>query len=78
LDASKPLEGMIYQSLKGWVPRLDDDLPGNLYQTVIESVERPLLQLALEQTQGNQCRAAQLLGINRNTLRKKMTDLGLK
>jgi two-component system nitrogen regulation response regulator GlnG len=40
-------------------------------------VERPLLEFILERTSGNQLRAAQILGINRNTLRKKITMLGI-
>lgn len=47
----------------------------NLYAVIMERVERPLIELSLQATRGNQIRAAQLLGINRNTLRKKMTDL---
>jgi two-component system nitrogen regulation response regulator GlnG len=44
---------------------------------VVAAVERPLIELVLEQTGGNQLRAAELLGINRNTLRKKLTALGI-
>ena len=47
----------------------------NLYAVIMERVERPLIELSLQATRGNQIRAAQLLGINRNTLRKKLTDL---
>jgi len=47
----------------------------NLYSLVIERVERPLIELTLKATRGNQIRAAQILGINRNTLRKKITHL---
>lgn len=47
------------------------DLNG-LYDVVIEQVERPLIELALRANNGNQVRAAQLLGINRNTLKKKI------
>ena len=47
----------------------------NLYSLVVERVERPLIQLTLKKTRGNQIRAAQILGINRNTLRKKIADL---
>lgn len=68
---------MVYQKLKKWVPAFDDEMPSGLYQTVIQSVERPLIKLALEHTRGNQCRAAHLLGINRNTLRSKINTLGL-
>jgi len=45
---------------------------------VLPQVERPLLNLLLEQTRWNQQRAARILGINRNTLRKKIETLGLK
>ncbi|PHR60280.1 MAG: hypothetical protein COA47_07730 [Robiginitomaculum sp.] len=48
---------------------------GLLYRQVIEAVERPLLQLVLEQLDGNQVKAAKVLGINRNTLRKKLSTL---
>ena len=45
---------------------------------VVERVERPLIELTLRKTRGNQIKAAQILGINRNTLHKKMTDLNIK
>lgn len=48
-----------------------------LYRTVMGRVERPLLVLVLEATGGNQLRAARLLGINRNTLRRRLRLLGL-
>lgn len=48
-----------------------------LHRAVMSLLERPLLQHALELTGGNQVRAARLLGINRNTLRKKLRALGL-
>jgi two-component system nitrogen regulation response regulator GlnG len=49
--------------------------PDGMYDRVISEVERPLLALALGATRGNQLRAARLLGLNRNTLRKKIKDL---
>ena len=48
-----------------------------LYDKIIRKVERPLITLVLQMTRGNQCRAAALLGINRNTLRKKIKDLDI-
>jgi two-component system nitrogen regulation response regulator GlnG len=50
---------------------------GQIYQTVIEQVERPLIKLALAATSGNKVRAAALLGLNRNTLRSKINGLGV-
>ncbi len=47
----------------------------NLYPTLMRAVEKPLIELALRETQGNQIKAARLLGLNRNTLRKKIADL---
>ena len=51
--------------------------PSGLYERVLGEVERPLLIATLAAVRGNQLRAAELLGINRNTLRKKLTDLGI-
>jgi len=50
---------------------------GQVYEAALAAFERPLFVEALRQTQGNQLRAAQLLGINRNTLRKRLTDLAI-
>ena len=56
----------------------DDGLPpAGLYDRILREIERPLLALTLQATQGNQLRAADVLGINRNTLRKKLRDLDL-
>ena len=51
--------------------------PG-LYQRILREMEMPLIEIALDATAGNQARCADLLGINRNTLRKKITDLGIR
>jgi two-component system nitrogen regulation response regulator GlnG len=52
--------------------------PPGVYDRVVQEVERPLISICLAATKGNQIRAAQLLGLNRNTLRKKIRDLGLE
>ena len=52
--------------------------PPGIYDRIIQEVERPLISICLAATRGNQIRAAQLLGLNRNTLRKKIRDLGLE
>ena len=46
----------------------------NLYPTLMRAVEQPLIELALRETHGNQIKAARLLGLNRNTLRKKISE----
>jgi two-component system nitrogen regulation response regulator GlnG len=52
--------------------------PEGVYDRIVQEVERPLISICLGATRGNQIRAAQLLGVNRNTLRKKIRDLGLE
>jgi DNA-binding protein Fis len=50
---------------------------GNVYRSVIDSLEKPLLQRILKMTKWNQLKAAKMLGINRNTLRTKLRHLGI-
>ncbi|HYB90176.1 MAG TPA: sigma-54 dependent transcriptional regulator [Candidatus Binataceae bacterium] len=51
-----------------------DEEPRDLHQKIVAEIERPLIELALKRANGNQVRAARMLGLNRNTLRKKITD----
>ena len=57
--------------------RLLGDTP-DLYGRLVEKLEKPLIEAVLDKCGGNQLRAAEMLGINRNTLHKKMRNLGLK
>jgi Fis family transcriptional regulator, factor for inversion stimulation protein len=52
--------------------QMGDEMPTGLYEMVISEVERPLLSHVMQQAQNNQCKAAQMLGLNRGTLRKKL------
>ena len=52
--------------------------PPGLYARLLREVETPLIEIALAATGGNQAKCADLLGINRNTLRKKITDLDIE
>jgi two-component system nitrogen regulation response regulator GlnG len=50
---------------------------GELYKSVIQAIEKPLIEHTLQRTEGNQIRAAKILGINRNTIRSKIKKLGI-
>lgn len=67
----------VRKAMEAYFKDLDGEKPTDIYGMVIGCVERPLLEVILHYAQGNQTRAAELLGLNRNTLRKKMKDHGL-
>jgi two-component system nitrogen regulation response regulator GlnG len=69
------LEDVVRLKLKEYFRQTRDVELTNLYPLIMERIERPLIELTLERTQGNQLKAAALLGINRNTLHKKITQL---
>ncbi|QQS12674.1 MAG: nitrogen regulation protein NR(I) [Rhodospirillales bacterium] len=72
---SESMSGAVERHLREYFGGHGDALPPpGLYDRVLADIERPLLSLALAATRGNQVRAAQLLGLNRNTLRKKLRD----
>ena len=75
---SLSLEEVIRHKLEDYFERTRGVDVDNLYNLVVERVERPLIELTLRKTRGNQIKAAQILGINRNTLRKKIADLHIK
>ena len=56
---------------------LDGDEPTAIYEMVITTVEKPLLLYIMNKTEGNQSKAAKMLGLNRNTLRKKLKQYNL-
>jgi|TARA_B100000768_G_scaffold137147_1_gene128169 Fis family transcriptional regulator len=56
---------------------LDGDQPSSIYEMVINTVEKPLLLYIMNKTEGNQSKAAKILGLNRNTLRKKLKQYNL-
>jgi len=71
-------ENFLEEKLADLVDRMGGLESGDIYSMVLQRVEKPLITLVLKKTEGNQVRAASLLGINRNTLRKKIKDLGIK
>ncbi len=75
----KPLSGCVEAALVSYFKDLDGHTPaGDLYQMVISEVERPLLAAVMQHARGNQSLAAEILGINRGTLRKKLQQYGLE
>jgi nitrogen regulation protein NR(I) len=76
--ADAPLEEIVERKLMECVRGLREHASANLYDLMIGLVEKPLLRAVLRETGGNQVRAAQILGINRNTLRKKLVEHGIE
>ncbi len=74
----RPLARMTESALKDYFKKLDGTAPGDLYDLVLSEVEPPLLKTVLHYTDGNQSRAAEILGINRGTLRKKLKNYSLQ
>lgn len=75
---SAPLRAQVEAALQDYFRRLDGHPPpANLYQLVLREVEPPLLASVLDYTGGNQSRAAEILGMNRTTLRKKLRRYGI-
>ncbi len=81
-DATAPAEslgGAVEHHLRSYFAAHEDGLPASgLYDRILREVERPLIELSLSATRGNQIRAAKMLGLNRNTLRKKIRDLDIR
>jgi len=75
---SEGLAKSVEERLTTYFGAHDGELPTTgLYDRVIREVERPLITLTLQATRGNQIKAAEVLGVNRNTLRKKIKELGI-
>lgn len=75
--SKQTIEECVTKSLERYFKDLDGERPHGLYDMVILTVERPLLEFIMQHTDGNQSEASELLGINRNTLRKKLQQHGL-
>lgn len=72
-----PLRALTAEALDAYFSSLNGHRPGQLYDLVIREVEEPLFRAVLDYADGNQSRAADILGINRGTLRKKLREYGL-
>ncbi len=71
------LSHAVKHSIRRYLYELDGTQPNNMYDLVLRQVEQPLFEAILEHTKGNQSRAAELLGLNRGTLRKKLRSYNL-
>ena len=73
-DNDKHIEDCVRDSLETYFKDLDGVAPTAIYDMIQRVVERPLLEVVMKHAAGNQSRAAEWLGINRNTLRRKLLD----
>ena len=74
---SKTLSDAVEKSLIEYLNNLDGEAPANLYDLVLNQMEKPLIKTVLQHSNNNQSKAALFLGISRSTLRKKITKLEL-
>ncbi|HQN65984.1 MAG TPA: helix-turn-helix domain-containing protein [Methylophilus sp.] len=72
------LRKAVKESLEDYFTHLDGQPPHAVYDMVLACVEKPMLEYILDKVGGNQSKAAEILGINRNTLRKKMAHYNLE
>lgn len=77
MSRQSSLDEAVSKSLERYFRDLEGTPPNAIYQMVIQAVERPMLEVVMREAQGNQLRASEMLGINRNTLRKKLQMHGM-
>ena len=72
--SKKHIEECVRTSLEGYFQDLRGTEPAGMYDMMVRVVEKPLLEIVMKQADHNQSRAAEWLGLNRNTLRKKLLE----
>ncbi|MBM3361953.1 MAG: Fis family transcriptional regulator [Betaproteobacteria bacterium] len=72
--SKKNIEDCVRSSLEGYFKDLRGTEPAGIYDMMVQVFEKPMLEVVMQQADQNQSRAAQWLGLNRNTLRKKLLD----
>lgn len=72
--SNQNIEQCVRESLEVYFRDLDGEKPNGMYDMLIRLVEKPLLEVVMSQADNNQSRAADWLGLNRNTLRKKLLE----
>ena len=68
------IEQSVRDSLQMYFQDLEGEMPDRVYEMVVRMVERPMLEVVMNHADNNQSRAAEWLGLNRNTLRKKLVE----
>lgn len=71
------IQDVVKKSLEKYFKDLGEQTPSNVYEMVVLTVEKPIFEAVMFRADGNQSHAAEMLGINRNTLRKKLQQHGL-
>ena len=77
INGSNEIGKTVEKSLDEYFRKLDGEQPHGIYDMVITNVERTLIATVLERANGNQTQAADMLGMNRNTLRTKLAKYGI-
>ena len=77
MNRNASIDEAVTRSLEKYFKDLEGTAPASIYDMVIRAVERPMLEVVMRQAGGNQLRASEMLGINRNTLRKKLQLHGM-
>jgi Fis family transcriptional regulator len=78
MNRTNELADCVRRSLERYFKDMDGEKPTSIYDMVLKNVEKPMIETVLGKAAGNQSLAAEMLGINRNTLRKKMQQLRIK
>ena len=78
MSRGNELHDAVKRQLERYFKDMDGEKPTSIYEMVLKNVEKPMIEMVLCQAKGNQTLAAEMLGINRNTLRKKMQQLRIK
>jgi Fis family transcriptional regulator len=78
MSRSNELADCVRRSLERYFKDMDGEKPTSIYDMVLKNIEKPMIEMVLGKAAGNQSLAAEMLGINRNTLRKKMQQLRIK
>ena len=72
------LEKWLDKSIRQYVGAMNGENNGHLHELIMGGIEKPLVEIVLKETGGNQTQAANILGVNRNTLRKKIAEYKIK